>query len=244
MHRSPSTRSTSSHPAIRPRLPISRRGLGALALTSLLPLTACSSPRAAVPGNGDGGGATSLADADVLTDPAAFEGPSTARLAGAEIRPVSSSPSPTLPVTVTDAQGTKVEVTDVSRILALDLYGSTSRIVFDLGLGGNVVGRDVSSGFDEIADKPLVTQNGHELNAGSILSLNPSVILTDTSLGPWDVILQMRDAGIPVVVLDSHRPIDGTPALIRQVATALGLPEDGKKLAARTVSPRSPTSPA
>lgn len=137
-------------------------------------------------------------------------------------------------MTLTDSQGTEVTVTDVSRILAIDLYGSCSRIVYDLGLGDSVIGRDISSGFDQIKDKPLVTQNGHELNAESILALDPSLIITDSSLGPWDVILQMRDAGIPVVVVDSHRSIDGTPGLIQEVAAAVGLPEDGAKLADRT----------
>ena len=53
--------------------------------------------------------------------------------------------APTLPVTVTDAQGTRVTITDTSRILALDVYGTLARTVFELGLGDSVVGRDVST---------------------------------------------------------------------------------------------------
>lgn len=218
--------------------PFGRRRLGTLALGVLaavgaLPtLAACSLTGAGA--GGSGGGPASLADAEVLDDPASFEGQSTAVLAEAGVRTITDDPSPQLPVTLTDSQGTEVTVTDVSRILAIDLYGSCSRIVYDLGLGDKVIGRDISSGFDGIKDKPLVTQNGHELNAESILALNPSLIITDSSLGPWDVILQMRDAGIPVVVVDSHRSIDGTPGLIQEVAAAVGLPEDGKDLADRT----------
>jgi iron complex transport system substrate-binding protein len=124
-------------------------------------------------------------------------------------------------------------VTDTSRILALDLYGSTSRLVFELGLGDSVVGRDVSSDFAEIADRPLVTQNGHDLNAEAILDLAPTVILTDSSLGPWDTVLQMRDAGIPVVVVGSDRSIATIPTLVGEVAAALGVPERGGELTAR-----------
>jgi iron complex transport system substrate-binding protein len=145
---------------------------------------------------------------------------------------------------VTDAQGTEVTVSDTSRILALDLYGSTARIVFELGLGDRVVGRDTTSAFPEIEDLPLVTENGHELNAEAILELAPSVIITDTSLGPWDAILQMRDSGIPVVVVDSHRDIDSAPALIRQVADALGVSAEGSDLAERTAAEIAQTTAA
>ncbi|MGQ4537529.1 heme/hemin ABC transporter substrate-binding protein [Dermabacteraceae bacterium P7074] len=211
-------------------LSLSRRTL--LAATLLIPLTGCGDK--AAPSSGVSGGAAGLSSANLLADPASYRGPSTAHLQQSGVRPITDSPQPKLPRVMVDSQGTRVEVTDVSRILPLDLYGSLSRIVFDLGLGANVVGRDVSSEFAEVKDRPLVTQNGHQLNAEAILQLNPSVILTDSSLGPWDVVLQMRDAGIPVVVMDSHRSISSTPELIRQVANALGLPDEGEKLASRT----------
>ncbi|RHA38067.1 heme/hemin ABC transporter substrate-binding protein [Cellulomonas rhizosphaerae] len=214
-----------------------RRGpaaaLAAVGAVVLLAVAACSGPAQGATGETASGGAT-LADSTPLADPRAFEGPSTAVVADAALDPVAQDPKPTLPATVTDSQGTTVTITDTSRILALDIYGSTSRIVYDLGLGDHVVGRDTSSSYAEIADKPLITANGHELSGESILELAPTVIITDTSLGPWDVILQMRDAGIPVVVVDSHRGIDNIGGLVRQVAGALGVPDEGERLAQRT----------
>ena len=225
--------------SVRPDRPArARRARRAAGLAALLVavLAACSLPGAL--GAGPGGGAavdtTPLAELDVLDDPKAYTGASTAVLADASVDPVASDPQPALPATVTDAQGTEVTVTDTSRVLALDLYGSTARIVFELGLGEHVVGRDLSSGFAEIADEPLVTTNGHELSGEAILELAPSVIITDTTLGPWDVVLQMRDAGIPVVVVDSHRNLDNVGTLIQQVADALGVPDEGAALAERT----------
>lgn len=182
----------------------------------------------------DGGPA--LIEVEPLADPLSHVGESTAVLGDTSISPIANEPQPQLPVTVTDAQGTEVTVHDVSRILALDLYGTTARTVFELGLGGHVVGRDTSSGFAEAADLPLVTANGHDLNGEAILELSPTVIITDTSLGPWDVMLQMRDAGIPVVVVDSHRSLDTAGDLIRQVAAALGVPAEGEELAERTTT--------
>lgn len=174
-----------------------------------------------------------LASVEPLADPRSWEGPTTAAIADDPVDPVADDPRPALPVTVTDAQGTEVTVTDVSRVLALDVYGTLSRTVFELGLGDALVGRDVSTQFPEAADLPLVTQNGHDLAAEAILDLDPTLILTDTSLGPWDVVLQMRDAGIPVVVVDGERGLDNLSALTKQVATALGVPDEGAALARR-----------
>lgn len=220
-----------------------RRPLLALVLATAL-LAACS---ASPDGSGDGTSDTAavdLASATVLADPKAYRGESHASLAATAITPVSSSPRQQLPVTVTDAQGTKVTVTDTSRILALDVYGTLAQTVFELGLGDQVVGRDVSTQFDEAEKLPLVTSNGHDLNAESILELDPTVILTDTSLGPWDVVLQMRDAGIPVVVTDSRRSLDNIGSLTQEVADALGVPDEGVALGQRIEKEAAATTAA
>jgi iron complex transport system substrate-binding protein len=171
---------------------------------------------------------------DVLADPTDWTGEVVVEAASTPVDPVRDDPQPDLPATVTDAQGTEVTVTDTSRVLALDLYGTLSRTVFELGLGDSVVGRDTSSTFPEIVGLPEVTSNGHELTAEAILELAPSVILTDTTLGPWDVVLQMRDAGIPVVVMDPHRSTENAGDLTRAVADALGMSAAGEELAERT----------
>lgn len=204
------------------------------ALASSLLLGACSpvaTPSTSAPATS--GGIPHVSDVEPLADPRSWEGVVDIALPGVEVDPVADDPAPDLPVTVTDAQGTEVTVEDASRILALDVYGTLSRTVFELGLGDRVVGRDVSSQFDEISDRPLVTGNGHELNAEAILALDPTVVLTDTSLGPWDVVLQLRDAGIPVVVTDSHRGLDNLASLTSQVADALGVHAEGKALGTR-----------
>ncbi len=217
----------------RPVLSTARR-LAALSLATAV-VAACGVSPGGTGGAGNGSdvAAVDLASATILDDPKAYEGASHASLADTEITPVTSSPRQTLPVTVTDAQGTEVTITDTSRILALDIYGTLSQTVFELGLGDQVVGRDVSTQFDEAKKLPLVTSNGHDLNAESILELNPTVILTDTSLGPWDVILQMRDSGIPVVVTDSRRSLDNIGSLTQEVADALGVPDEGVELGQR-----------
>lgn len=208
--------------------------VAAIALIAALALTACQGLQLHG-SNVDIASGPALADTTPLSDPKSWQGPSTAVAESLPIDPVTEGEQG-LPVTLIDSQGTEVTVTDASRILAIDIYGSLSRIVFELGLGEQLVGRDISTQFSEAAKLPLVTQNGHDLNAEAILELAPTVILTDTSLGPWDTILQMRDAGIPVVVVDSHRKIDTVASLIEEVAAALGVPERGTVLSQRTAT--------
>jgi len=210
------------------------RLVAATALAGLGLLTACGSSA------GDGGDdvpaavtAPRIDQVEVAEDPRAFTGPVSAGVDD-PIEPVGEAPAPELPVTLTDAQGTEVTITDVSRVLALDLHGTLSRTVFELGMGDQLVGRDLSTQFDEASDLPMVTGKGHELNAEALLGLDPTLIITDTSLGPWDVVLQMRDAGIPVVVVDSGRNLGNVSAITRMVGDALGVPEAGAALAERT----------
>jgi iron complex transport system substrate-binding protein len=172
-----------------------------------------------------------LAALTLVDDPRTATGQSTACLSSHAIEPVTVDDDPTLPVTVTDAEGHEVEVTDVSRILAVDISGTIAATVFGLGLGDNVVGRDSSTTFDGTADLPVVTKTGHTLNAEAILEIAPTVMLTDTTIGPKEVRQQLRDAGIAVVVISGERRIDTADDLVAEIAGALGVPTRGTALA-------------
>ena len=159
-------------------------------------------------------------------------GPATATAAGV-VEPIATDVEPKLPVTTTDVAGTEVTVTDASRILALDNYGTLATTVYALGLGDRLVGRDVSTGVPALQDLPLVTHNGHELNGEAILDLAPTVILTDYSIGPLEVQLQLKDSGIPVVVMSDQRSRDQIGPQIEAVGEVLGVPEEAAELAAQ-----------
>lgn len=140
------------------------------------------------------------------------------------------APVPELPVTVDSSDGREVTVTDASRILPLN--GGIAETVFTLGLGDRVVGRDVTATFAEAEKLPLVTK-AHDVGAEGVLSLRPSVVLADTDTGPKEAIEQIRDAGVPVVVLDPVTELSGVATRTTRVAEALGVPAAGKALNAR-----------
>lgn len=180
---------------------------------ALLALTACGG---AAVGAGPGG-----ADDDL--------DPTTAGQAVVAI----GAPTPALPVTVTGADGRDVTVTDASRIVAVTLSGTLAEVVFSLGLGDRVVGRDVATTFPEAADLPLVTR-AHDLSAEGVLALDPSVLLTDASTGPAEAIAAVRAAGVPVVLVPEAWSLAEVAPRITAVASALGVPAAGRRLVART----------
>ncbi|QOR71047.1 ABC transporter substrate-binding protein [Ruania alkalisoli] len=165
-------------------------------------------------------------------DPRTLVGPSSAA-ALPEVEPVAEGASPQLPVTTTGVDGVDATFTDISRLLALDLYGTLTETVIGLGLGDRLAGRSTSSTEASIADLPVVTQNGHELSVEAILGLDPTAVIMDTTMGPPEVPEQLRAAGIPVLVVTSERGVDLIADQITTVAQALGVPEAGSALVDR-----------
>lgn len=213
-----------------------RFALAAVALTAALALAACAP---AVRPAGDASVRSdrpALSDVVALDDPASFVGPSSAVLSDAAIEPVADDPARELPVVVTSRDLTgpvEVTVTDTSRVIALDLSGSLAATVWGLGFGDALVGRDVSTTFPGTEDLPVVTGSGHTVNLEAIIALKPTLVITDGSIGPVDVVQQLRDVGVSVVFVDRSSSFAGAAELARQVADVLGAPDAGVLLAQR-----------
>ena len=176
----------------------------------------------------------SFGTTDVATLPLAATAPTTdtpTTQVSAKVRPIATKPMPRLPVTVESADGRSVEVDDVARIVSLN--GSLTEIVYTLGLGDRVVGRDVTATFKEAKGVPLVTR-GHDVSAESVLSRRPTLVLAHADAGPPDALQQIRDAGVPIVVFDEPRSIEQIAAREVAVAEALGVPKVGAQLRDRT----------
>ncbi len=217
---------------------MTRRSLAVLAGALVVALAGCAMPA--------GQGTTTpeptvadtrpLAELDLAADPRAHVGASTAVMATEEVSPVDDDPAQTLPATVVsrDPGGDReVEVADTSRVIALDMSGSIAATVWGLGLGDTLVGRDVSTTFPGAVDLPVVTSSGHAIDAESILAQRPTLIVTDGSIGPRDVLTQLREAGVDVVFVDNDPSFAGAAQLARDVAAALGVAPTGELLAAR-----------
>ncbi len=221
-----------------PRLALRSHALALVTASALLLTAGCAAPGSSAQPEQTAvtGPRAPLGELDVLENPREWVGASTAILENTTIDPVADNPSPALPVDITsrDLDGDRtVTVTDASRILPMDISGSIAATVFALGLGDNVVGRDISTTFPEAADLPVVTSGGHSINSESVLALRPSIVITDGTIGPTDVVLQLREAGITVVYVDAEAGLGAPAELARQVSQALGVEAAGELLVDR-----------
>ncbi|WP_329386227.1 ABC transporter substrate-binding protein [Streptomyces sp. NBC_01351] len=147
------------------------------------------------------------------------------------VEPLTPAPTPALPVTVSSTDGTPATITSADRIVPLT--GSLNEIVHTLGLGGKVVAKDITATFEQAAQLPVVTR-GHDVSAESVLSLHPTLVLAETTTGPAEAIQQIRDAGVPVLVVAPAKSLDDVPKRITTIAAALGVPQAGTELTQRT----------
>ncbi|MFG2622395.1 ABC transporter substrate-binding protein [Streptomyces sp. NPDC048507] len=147
------------------------------------------------------------------------------------VEPLAAVPRPVLPVTVPSADGTQVTIGSAERVIPLS--GSLNEIVQTLGLGGQVVARDITATFEQAASLPVVTR-GHDVSAESVLSLRPTLVLAETTTGPGEAVQQIRAAGVPVLVIAPAKSLEDVPGRIGAVAAALGVKDAGEQLAQRT----------
>jgi iron complex transport system substrate-binding protein len=206
----------------------------AVTLVTAVALGACAASPATPAGPGSALDATPLSELTPVPDPRAYEGPSTATLVHHEVRPVADHPRQALPATVVshDRGGdVDVVVKDTSRVLAINMSGSLASTVWGLGLGDSLVGRDVSTKIPGTGKLPVVTGDGHSINAESVLALDPSLVITDGTIGPRDVVEQLRDAGVKVVFVHNDPSFAGAARLARDVAAIYGVPQTGARLA-------------
>ncbi len=210
--------------------------LVALVTSALLALGGCQpgSYQESKPPETLAGDRAELSDVTFLENPRDYVGASTALLGPLTLTPLVSKPAQELPVVVdSDELGKPLSVTvsSTKRLLALDMSGSLAAMVWALGFGENLVGRDISTTFPGSDELPVVTGSGHAISPESVLALRPDLIITDGTIGPLDVVLQLREAGIPVVFVRETPGLSAPAAMATSLGEILGVAELGVELA-------------
>ncbi len=132
-----------------------------------------------------------------------------------------------------DAQQSAPPATDFREGLRIvSLFGDLTEIIYELGAGHLVVGRDASSIYPPEAE--LLPNLGftQALSAEGVLALEPTLVIGNQTAGPSEVLEQIRDAGVEVVIIDSPSTFDAMGLKIRAVGIALGIEERAEAFAA------------
>lgn len=138
--------------------------------------------------------------------------------------------APRLPVTLVDGTGTEVTVESIDRIIPVD--GDLAEVVFALGLGDRVVATDLSATYPPEVDGVPDIGYQRALGAEPIAAFEPTVVLATDLAQPIETLHQLRDLGIPVVVINREFTLDGPARKVMAVAEALGVPDRGLTLTA------------
>ncbi len=117
---------------------------------------------------------------------------------------------------------------DQERIVAID--GSISEIVYALGKGHLMVGRDTTTTYPEAAAKLPSVGYMRQLSAEGILSLKPTLILATKDAKPQNVLTRLKDAGVHIEIIDNIYTPEGVALKIKQVAKILKVEAAGEVL--------------
>lgn len=133
-------------------------------------------------------------------------------------------------VTVTDAGGREVTVSDTSRILSIG--GDITEILYALKADGKIIAVDSTSQFpaDALKTKQVVGYM-RQLSAEGVLSTNPSVIIASKDSGPAEVVNLLKASSVPYVEVPDDKSAEGVAAKIRFVASVIGETAAGEALA-------------
>jgi iron complex transport system substrate-binding protein len=133
-------------------------------------------------------------------------------------------------VTVVDAGGRSVRVTDASRILCIG--GDVTEIVYALGAGGRVAAVDTTSQFPPEALKDKVNVGYmRALSSEGVISVGATVMLASERAGPPDVVKTLKTSSVPYVEVPDALSPEGLVGKIRLIAQAIGAEAEGDRVA-------------
>jgi iron complex transport system substrate-binding protein len=115
----------------------------------------------------------------------------------------------------------------VSRVVVL--ANGVAEIIQSLNAQAIMVGRDISSTEDSLADIPIVT-SGHQILPEKVIALKPDLVLIDASTGPKAAIETIKAAGISVVQTPESWSIEDLPIKVRAVGQAIGAQVQAEEL--------------
>ncbi|HXS70524.1 MAG TPA: helical backbone metal receptor [Patescibacteria group bacterium] len=186
-----------------------RRGVALLSVLLAAILGACSSGSASSP----------AASVPVVAAPSGSE-------AAASPTP---SPTPAFPVTVTDDEGTSVELAAEPKKI-VSLTPATTEILFALGAGDRIVATDDGSDHPEQAVALPDVATFSSVDVEKVVALSPDLVVAG-GLGftPAESITKLRDLKIPVVVIYAPS-VEGVLKDIELLGTATGTSADAASI--------------
>ena len=125
------------------------------------------------------------------------------------------------PLTVTDVDGDDVVIEDASRVATLG--GVFTETAYALGAQDQLIAVDASSFHppEALEEKPNFGYYRF-LSAEPVLAQEPSLIIGNEETGPPEVVQQLRDAGVPILLLPDNNDVQAARDLITTLGAVFG----------------------
>ena len=109
--------------------------------------------------------------------------------------------------------------------------GALTEIVYAFGAQGELVGVDTTSLYPVVAQQLPQVGYARTLSAEGVLSLAPTQLIATEEAGPQTVLRQVRDAGVPVAILNANNRFEGLLERVKQVGRITGRADSAAHLA-------------
>ena len=133
------------------------------------------------------------------------------------------------PLTITDVNGDEVAIEDVSNVATLG--GVFTETAYALGAQDQIVAVDASSFYppEALEEKPNFGYYRF-LSAEPVLAQGPSLIIGNEETGPPEVVQQLRDAGVPILLLPDNNDVQAARDLITTLGAIFGREAEAEAL--------------
>ncbi|WP_252311772.1 ABC transporter substrate-binding protein [Sinobaca sp. H24] len=134
------------------------------------------------------------------------------------------------PVTITDGMGEEITIEEEPENI-VSLLPSNTEIAFALGLGDQIVGvTDFDTYPEEAQEKQSV--GGLDFDVETVLSLEPDLILTDSSAvqNSEEGLNQLEEAGAEILVVNDATSFEETYNTINMIGQATGTEEEASSI--------------
>jgi iron complex transport system substrate-binding protein len=133
------------------------------------------------------------------------------------------------PISVADVDGNEIAIADTSAVATLG--GVFTETAYALGASDQIAAVDASSFFppDALLEKPNFGYYRF-LSAEPVLAQTPSLIIGNEETGPPEVVQQIRDAGVPILLLPDNNDVQAARDLIETLGDVFGRQEAAAEL--------------
>lgn len=118
-----------------------------------------------------------------------------------------------------------------ARVVAVG--GSVTEVVYALGQGARLIAVDQSSVFPPEAKALPKVGYYRDLTVEGVVSMRPDLVIASEQSGPPQALQQLRELGMQVLVVPDEPTVAALRLRIVQVADALSVPQEGRRLASR-----------